>query len=139
MSLLSTPSSHNDSPTSRSMSRTEASDKENASEHVQANPSYCDQRLRHLDISFWTKVPISSRCAAHIISLYLETDHPLLGTFDPNMFVQDLTQCRYRLCSPFLVDALLFLASVGTLSPKPLRWMVDASRKDPTLERVPFA
>jgi hypothetical protein len=43
-----------------------------------------------LDITFWTTVPVTSETAAKAISLYLETDHPLLGTFDPDLFVADL-------------------------------------------------
>lgn len=74
---------------------------------------YCDQRLEDLDIVFWTKVPISSERAANVISLYLETDHPLLGVFDPELFVEDLVQCRERLCSSFLVNTILFLGCVS--------------------------
>ncbi|KAI3573878.1 hypothetical protein IWW34DRAFT_129796 [Fusarium oxysporum f. sp. albedinis] len=39
----------------------------------------CDERLEELNMSFWTSVSISNGMAAQIISLYLETDHPLLG------------------------------------------------------------
>ncbi|KAF3022599.1 hypothetical protein E8E14_013659 [Neopestalotiopsis sp. 37M] len=50
----------------------------------------CDERLSDLDISFWTTVPIPNSLAAKVISLYLVTDHPLLGTFEPRKFVADL-------------------------------------------------
>ncbi|EXK23858.1 hypothetical protein FOMG_19388, partial [Fusarium oxysporum f. sp. melonis 26406] len=56
--------------------------------------SPCDEQLEELDIGFWTAVPIPSDLAAKIISLYLKTDHPLLGTFDPDLFVNDLIKCE---------------------------------------------
>ncbi|KAI3572557.1 hypothetical protein IWW34DRAFT_637377 [Fusarium oxysporum f. sp. albedinis] len=59
-------------------------------------------------MSFWTSVSISDDVAAKIISLYLETDHPLLGTFEPDLFVDDLTSCRLRHCSPLLVSAIMY-------------------------------
>jgi hypothetical protein len=64
-------------------------------------------------MSFWSSVPISDDIAAKIISLYLETDHPLLGTFDPDLFVDDLVNCRLRYCSPLLVSALMYRGCVG--------------------------
>ncbi|EXA30436.1 hypothetical protein FOVG_18172 [Fusarium oxysporum f. sp. pisi HDV247] len=68
----------------------------------------CDERLEELNMSFWTSVSISDDVAAKIISLYLETDHPLLGTFEPDLFVDDLTSCRLRHCSPLLVSAIMY-------------------------------
>ncbi|KAL7930095.1 N-terminal fungal transcription regulatory domain-containing protein [Trichoderma chlorosporum] len=70
----------------------------------------CDSRLSQLDISDWSNVPISSEQAARAISLYLETDHPLLGFFEPNLFVSDLTTGNTDYCSPMLVNALLYWA-----------------------------
>ena len=110
--IASPTSPHRETPIparSKSAQRSESS----GSDEQTPSQAYCDERLRDLDISFWTQVPITSECAARVISLYLETDHPLLGAFDPDMFVEDLTQHRHRLCSPFLVNALLFLACVS--------------------------
>ncbi|EGU71754.1 hypothetical protein FOXB_17737 [Fusarium oxysporum f. sp. conglutinans Fo5176] len=59
-------------------------------------------------MSFWTSVSISDHVAAKIISLYLETDHPLLGIFEPDLFVDDLASCRLRHCSPLLVSAIMY-------------------------------
>ncbi|RFU80368.1 n-terminal fungal transcription regulatory domain-containing [Trichoderma arundinaceum] len=70
----------------------------------------CDSRLRQLDISHWTHVPISNEVAARAISLYLETDHPFLGYFDPGLFISDLTGPKSDYCSPILVNALLYWA-----------------------------
>ncbi|EFY84822.1 hypothetical protein MAC_09144 [Metarhizium acridum CQMa 102] len=50
----------------------------------------CDARLNKLEIGNWTHVPITNPVAARAISIYLETDHPLLGYFDPSLFVSDL-------------------------------------------------
>ncbi|ROT35470.1 hypothetical protein SODALDRAFT_353155 [Sodiomyces alkalinus F11] len=78
-----------------------------ASGSDQAPPTYCDERLRDLDVAFWTDVPIDPHLAARIISLYLETDHPLIGTFDPSMFVADLINRQSTFCSSFLVNAIM--------------------------------
>lgn len=73
----------------------------------------CDERLEELNMSFWTSVSISDDVAVKIISLYLETDHPLLGTFEPDLFVDDLTSCRLRHCSPLLVSAIMYWGCVS--------------------------
>ncbi|PTB75254.1 N-terminal fungal transcription regulatory domain-containing protein [Trichoderma longibrachiatum ATCC 18648] len=70
--------------------------------------SLCDSRLEKLDISRWTNVNISNEYAARAISLYLETDHPLLGFFEPNQFVSDLIAGKTDHCSRLLVNALLY-------------------------------
>lgn len=74
--------------------------------------SLCDPRLDDLDIHYWTNVSISNGLAARCISLYLETDHPLLCLFDPELFVSDLTSGQTRHCSSLLVNALLYWACV---------------------------
>ncbi|KAH6707255.1 hypothetical protein VD0002_g8150 [Verticillium dahliae] len=68
----------------------------------------CDERLHHLDMSFWTDIPLSNEFATNVISLYLTTDHPLLGMFDPDLFVSDLVGHRDVYCSRFLVHALMY-------------------------------
>ncbi|PSN60230.1 hypothetical protein BS50DRAFT_681738 [Corynespora cassiicola Philippines] len=68
-------------------------------------------RLSDLDIGFWTSVPVTDEYAAGAISRYLETDYPVMGLFDADLFVRDLVQCRFHFCSPFLVSALLAFAS----------------------------
>ncbi|KAF5018427.1 hypothetical protein F66182_9601 [Fusarium sp. NRRL 66182] len=70
--------------------------------------SPCDERLEGIDISFWTFVPIPSDLAAKVISLYLETDHPLLGFFDPDLFVDDMINCEMNYCSQLLVSAIMY-------------------------------
>ncbi|KAI1843691.1 hypothetical protein JX266_010137 [Neoarthrinium moseri] len=69
---------------------------------------YCDGRLADLRIEYWTRVPIPNNFAASILSLYLETDHPLLGLFDPDKFIGDLVNRRERFCSSFLVASVLY-------------------------------
>jgi hypothetical protein len=78
--------------------------------------SYFDQRLHQLDISFWTTIEVSNDMVASAISLYLETDHALIGLMDANLFVRDLVGKSIEFCSPFLVNSLLGLALVGTPS-----------------------
>lgn len=70
-----------------------------------------DPRLSRLNIHLWTKVPISSELAARTITLYLETDHPLLGFFEPDLFLSDLIEGKTKYCSSLLVNSLLYWAS----------------------------
>lgn len=78
----------------------------------------CDPRLEQLDIGFWTSVPLESSLASRAISLYLVTDHPLLGIFEPSLFVSDLVNHRTDFCSPALVNALLYWACVSLVRVK---------------------
>jgi len=77
------------------------------------NKSYCDGRLRQLCISFWTEVALTDDYAASLISFYLEKFHPVSACFDADGFLTDLTECRQRFCSSFLVNAVLFNAAVS--------------------------
>jgi hypothetical protein len=74
---------------------------------------YHDARLAQLDIRFWTHVPITNAQAAGAISLYLETQLPTWGLFDPALFVRDLVEGRFEYCSPFMLASLLGLALVS--------------------------
>lgn len=74
---------------------------------------YCDSRLEKLQISYWTKVPVSDELAAALISFYILNDHKILGFFDVDLFLDDLVQCRQRFCSPFLVSSVLCIACVS--------------------------
>ncbi|KAJ3960942.1 hypothetical protein N0V92_002362 [Colletotrichum tropicale] len=79
-------------------------------ESIRPPPIQTDPRLKDLDITHWTAVSIPSDVAANVISLYLETDHAILGLFDTELFVHDLTHYEYQFCSPLLVSALLAFA-----------------------------
>ncbi|KAF6814780.1 zinc finger protein [Colletotrichum plurivorum] len=68
----------------------------------------CDSRLNDLHIGFWTDVPVADAYAARVISLYLTTDHPLLGVFDPDLFIHDLVYRRHNHCSRLLVNSLMY-------------------------------
>lgn len=72
-----------------------------------------DQRLHHLDIKLWTEVPMSNRQAASMLSFYLQTDHPVLGLFDSDLFITGLCGGHAEYCSPFLVSALFYCICVG--------------------------
>lgn len=54
-----------------------------------------------------------------MISLYLETDHPILGWFDAELFITALCSGFSNFCSPFLVSALLYWACVSTTHEPP--------------------
>ncbi|KAL2877719.1 hypothetical protein SGCOL_007058 [Colletotrichum sp. CLE4] len=93
-----------------------------------------EPRLRDLNIAFWTVVPISNQDAAEVISLYLETDHPILGLFDVDLFLNDLVYGEVRYCSSLLVNALLAFAcqAYAAKQPEASRWsqeLEDESNK----------
>ncbi|KAK7993915.1 Anp1-domain-containing protein, partial [Apiospora arundinis] len=52
---------------------------------------------------------LASELTLKCISLYLITDHPLFGFFDPHLFIGDLVDQQEKFCSRFLVNALLHL------------------------------
>ena len=79
-----------------------------------AGSQYCDERLHQLVISRWTKVAVTDEFAAEVISLYLETDHPLLGLFDADLFLDNLVSGELNFCSPLLVNALLCWSCVSS-------------------------
>ncbi|KAI0435589.1 hypothetical protein F4803DRAFT_567533 [Xylaria telfairii] len=70
---------------------------------------YYDARLQYLHVGFWTDMRVSSDFAARVISLYLRTDHPLLGLFNSHLFITDLVSKRTDYCSRFLFHALMYL------------------------------
>ncbi|KAI1313725.1 hypothetical protein F5Y03DRAFT_106137 [Xylaria venustula] len=70
---------------------------------------YCDERLQYLNVGFWTDMRLSNDLAAKIISIYIKTDHPLLGLFDTHLFITDLVNQRTRYCSRFLFHAVMYL------------------------------
>lgn len=74
---------------------------------------YCDSRLSHLNIGYWTCVPISNEFAACVLSHYLETDHPMFGCVDADLFLSCLADRTLEHCSPFLVSALMSFACVS--------------------------
>lgn len=88
----------------------------------------CDGRLASLDLTFWTQVPISDDFAARIISLYLQVDHPLLGTFDPDSFISDLVSHQTTSCSSLVVNALLYWGCVSKTNPLPTPFIANTRR-----------
>lgn len=79
------------------------------------NDGLCDARLKSLRVRHWTRVPIPDEAAARVISMYLETDHPLLGMFDPDRFICDLVDQHQQSCSALVVNALLYWGCVSFL------------------------
>lgn len=71
-----------------------------------------DDRLRQLDIHYWSAVPIPNDLATRIISHYLEIDYPVLPMFNKKLFLDDLINKKPNFCSPLLVSTLLSWACV---------------------------
>jgi hypothetical protein len=84
-------------------------------EDTDMSPDSLESRFEQLNISFWTTVKITNKEAASIIIMYLNTDHPVLGLFDFDFFVNDLVNCQFNHCSSFLLTSLLAFASVSLL------------------------
>ncbi|KAI2768752.1 hypothetical protein F4815DRAFT_498004 [Daldinia loculata] len=70
---------------------------------------YCDERLHNLQADFWTNVMVTNEFTAQVISLYIKTDHPILGLFSPHLFITDLVNQQDRFCSRFLFHAVMYL------------------------------
>ena len=80
-----------------------------------SSAQYCDRRLNGLSLQRWTSVWMPDELGAKMISFYLESDHPILGHFDPDLFVHDLVEYNSQYCSPMLVNSVLLQASVSHL------------------------
>lgn len=77
-----------------------------------ANSNGPTEELSDVHFDYWTKVPIENDEAAQVILHYLETDHPILGLFDAELFLRSLKERGGPFCSEFLVNSLLFWACV---------------------------
>lgn len=75
--------------------------------------AYCDERLENVKSDFWTKVEVADDLTARVISFYLTSEHPLLGFFDPFLFIRDLVSQQERFCSRFLFNALMHVGCVS--------------------------
>ena len=71
--------------------------------------------MQQLDISFWTEVRITNKAAIQALPLYLSSEHPIIGVFDADLFIEDLNEKRLRHCSHILVSSMLCWACVGHL------------------------
>ena len=76
-------------------------------ETSQPQGGFVDARLADMDISYWTNVKVDNAFAARAISFYLEVEHPLIGVFDPSLFLTDFFGHGTRFCSPLLVSSLM--------------------------------
>lgn len=76
---------------------------------IQPNP---DPRLKGLDMSFWTAVPVTDNFAMDALSSYLRSDHRIWELFDADAFLSDLVGQKFDFCSAFLVNCLMAFASV---------------------------
>lgn len=77
-----------------------------------ANSPWSDHRFSKIVIGRWTTVDVKDRDAAQLLAHYLETDHPILGLFDADLFLDGITTGDQTYCSSFLVNCVLFWSSV---------------------------
>lgn len=68
--------------------------------------SLIDSRLDSIDASFWTSVTSDNALVAKLVSLYLLTDYCCYGSFNKDLFLDDLVACRKTFCSQLLVNAI---------------------------------
>lgn len=83
--------------------------------HQTQEVRYFDERLKNLQVDYWTDIAITGDFVARVISLYLSTDHPVLGLFAPELLVTDLVNGQNRFCSRFLFHALMYLGCVSDI------------------------
>jgi hypothetical protein len=82
---------------------------------ITANPPESDPRLANAKVSRWTTVKIGDADARRLIGNYLENDHPIIGLFDADLFLEDLSTYSHVFCSEFLVTCILFWSCVCQL------------------------
>jgi hypothetical protein len=82
---------------------------------ITVDPPESDPRLAGAKISRWTTVKIGETDARRLIGHYLETDHPIMGLFDADLFLEDLSSYSHAFCSDFLVTCILLWSCVCQL------------------------
>jgi len=82
---------------------------------ITVNPTESDPRLAGAKISHWTTVQIGDIHARRLIGNYLETDHSVIGLFDADLFLNDLSTYSHAFCSDFLVTCILYWSCVCQL------------------------
>ncbi|KAH8125656.1 hypothetical protein LI328DRAFT_151772 [Trichoderma asperelloides] len=65
-----------------------------------------EERLQELEMKNWSEVRITNDLAAHIISLYIETDYQTLPLFNLDLFLRDFLDNQRNFCSPLLVNSI---------------------------------
>lgn len=73
------------------------------------------KRIECGDVQAWCSVRVPDDMANRLIAFYLEIDHPILGQFDPELFIEDMLDLRTDFCSRLLVTSVLLWACVRLL------------------------
>ncbi|KAG9254474.1 uncharacterized protein F5Z01DRAFT_107648 [Emericellopsis atlantica] len=92
------------------------SDEDSVAVPPNESTSSIDPRLSAVDMAVWTKVLVSNEDAAQALAWYFETDHPVLGLFDADLFLEDLSLYNTRFCTEFMVNALSSWAFMSSLA-----------------------
>lgn len=79
----------------------------------------CDEAPIKVPARPWTNVTRDDDLISHLVSLYFTWDYPFNAFLDQEVFLRHMTNADLasQFCSPFLVNALLSNACVGSSSP----------------------
>ncbi|KAH7041429.1 uncharacterized protein B0I36DRAFT_358600 [Microdochium trichocladiopsis] len=83
-------------------------------------PKPRDPRLKRLRLAPWLAAPVADGFAQALIAFYLDNDHLVFPFFDADVVLDGLAEgIPSDVCSPFLVAALLYMASLEYASIDP--------------------
>lgn len=79
----------------------------------------CDVPLFQVPAKPWTAVTDDNHLVSHLVSLYFTWDHPFSQVVDQDIFLAEMTKgdMGSGLCTPFLVNSILAMASVCSCQP----------------------
>ncbi|KAM3493384.1 hypothetical protein MY3957_003297 [Beauveria namnaoensis] len=75
-----------------------------------------DTRLGTVNVARWTNVCADNAILRHLLHIYLLSEYQLFPPFHKDYFINDMVLGSTRFCTSLLVNAVLALACVSTLS-----------------------
>ncbi|RJE25613.1 hypothetical protein PHISCL_02080 [Aspergillus sclerotialis] len=99
----------------------QAAEKSFTDSHTQVTlEMLCDMPLFQVPAKPWTTVTDDDHLISHLFSLYFTWDHPFSQLFDQKIFLDEVAKgdLGSELCTPFLVNSLLAVASAYSDFPK---------------------
>ncbi|KAI9158884.1 Acetyl-coenzyme A transferase nodX [Paramyrothecium foliicola] len=71
---------------------------------------HCDERLRLINMTYWSRISIDNELAANVLSHFFTAHFPVFACFDAHLFLDDLIQQEVNYCSAFLVSSIMAIA-----------------------------